>query len=88
MHSLFKEEENFLPWWWTQQVHPKTLFTNECELNIPCHCYESNHSSNLRKRMEVPPKYKYLSRKQCDVTSHKTVTSAVTTQTTKNLTQK
>jgi len=41
MHSLFKEEENLLPWRWTHQVHPKTLFTNECELNIPRHCYVS-----------------------------------------------
>ena len=41
MHSLFKEEENLLPWRWTQQVHPKTLFASKRELNIPCHCYES-----------------------------------------------
>ena len=88
MHSLFKEEENLLPWRWTQQVHPKSLFTNECERNIPCDCYESNHSSNVKKMMEVTPKHEYLSHKQCDVTSHKIVTSAATTLTTKNLTQK
>jgi len=40
----------------------------------------------MNKKMEVPLKHEYLSHKQCDVTSHKTVTSAATTLTTKNLT--
>jgi len=38
--------------------------------------------------MEIPPKHENLSHKQCDVTSHKIVTSVATTMTTKNLTQK
>ena len=85
MHSLFKEEKNLLPWWWTQQAYPKTLFTNERELNNPRHCCESNHSSNLKKRMEITPKHEYLPHKQCDVISHKIPTSAATTLTTKNI---